>query len=229
MISPSPHAPFELAFTSAVQHGVLVGVHLPPVADPVPAHIMDRLHADERLQAGPLRGFRQVQYVGGRLAAAHALLELGSRRQPVLSNEHGAPRLGNALAISISHKQDLAVALVARGDVGLGVDIEDTDRERPGVAQRVLTPAEFAENAALPDSRRWVDAVVRFSVKESVYKAIHAKVLRYVGFGEVAVWPAPDGTDRIEPLVPDLCIFQFEARHLWIGSRLLSTVRARGA
>ena len=227
MIAPSPHAPYELAFTSALPHGVLIGVHLPPVADPVPEHILERLQDLEQEYARATRGFRQVQFVGGRLAVATGLSELGARRTPVLPNEHGAPIVGPGITVSISHKQDLAVALVARGDAGLGVDIEDTDRERPGVARRVLTVAELAQNHSLPASRQWVDTVIRFSLKEAIYKAIHGHLRRYVGFGEVAVWPAPDGADRVESLVPDLEQFTFEARHFWFGSRIVSTVRAR--
>jgi hypothetical protein len=40
------------------------------------------------------------------------------------------------------------------------------------------------------------------------------------------VWPGTGGVDRLEPLVPDLARFQFTARHNWIGTRVLSTVRA---
>ena len=118
------------------------------------------------------------------------------------------------------------MALVARGRVGVGVDLEDTDRTRPGVAERVLTPNELAAVRQLVPSRQWVDTVVRFSVKESVYKAIHPTLQRYVGFGEVEVWPGTDGADRVDPLVPDVATFRFEARHVWIGERVLSTVRA---
>ena len=67
-----------------------------------------------------------------------------------------------------------------------------------------------------------------FSVKESVYKALHPFLLRYIGFGEVAVWPQPDGNDRVEPFLrPGEGPFVFEARHVWIGDRVLSMVRLR--
>ena len=108
----------------------------------------------------------------------------------------------------------------------MGVDLEETTRPRPGVAERVLTPRELEAVRALVPSRQWVDTVVRFSVKESVYKAIHPTLRRYVGFGEVEVWPGTDGVDRIEALVPDVAAFTFEARHAWIGERVLSSVRA---
>lgn len=226
MIHPSPPVPWALAFVNALPHGVVVGVHLPLSSDPVDDEALGRLTGPERAHATGLRGFRQVQFVGGRLAAATAFAELGARRAPVLSDEHGAPTLPEGLVGSITHKQDLAIALMARGRVGIGVDLEDTDRPRPGVPERVLTPRELAAVRELPESRQWVDTVVRFSVKESVYKAIHPTLRRYVGFGEVEVWPGTDGWDRVEPVSPDVAGFHFEARHCWMGCRVLSTVRA---
>lgn len=226
MIQPTPPAPWALAFVHALPHGVVVGVHLPASPEPVEAAALGRLTSAERDVAATLRAYRQVQFVGGRLAVAAAFAEMGTRRASVLSDEHGAPIMPDGLVGSITHKQDLAVALLARGSVHVGIDLEDTDRPRPGVAERVLTPEELAAVRALPESRQWVDTVVRFSVKESVYKAVHPTLRRYVGFGEVEVWPGTDGWDRVEPVTPDLKGFQFEARHCWIGVRVLTTVRA---
>ncbi len=227
MICPSPHQPWGLAFLVSVPHGVVAGVHLPDDPAPVDDATLARLLDPERAAAQGLRGYRQVQFTGGRLAVSAALAEIGARRQAVLSNAHGAPAFSDGISGSVSHKNDLAVAMVARGGLGLGIDLEDTDHERPGIAARVLTPAELAANSLLAEGRRWIDAVLRFSVKEAVYKAIHPTVERYVGFGEVEVWPGNDGVDRVEALSADLLGFRCEARHVWIGSRVLSTVRAR--
>jgi len=216
-----------MAFVVPLPHGVVAGVHLPDAPEPVPELILTRLLEPERRYAEALRGYRQVQFAGGRLAVALALAELGSRRVPITSDEHGAPLFPHGVRGSISHKNDLAVALAARGELMLGLDLEDTDRERPGVAERVLTPGELDANLALPPERRWVDAVLRFSVKEAVYKAIHPALHRYIGFGEVEVWPQGDGTDRVVPRSPDLAAYTFEARHAWLGSRVLTTVKAR--
>lgn len=231
MFTPLPYAPFAPAFRVALPFGLVAGVHLPAGPDPVPHPVLARLHPDERDHARSLGGFRQVQFVGGRLALGDLLGELGMRRGAVLPNTHGAPEVAQGFVASISHKQDLAVALVARGTgVGLGVDIEDTDRHRPGVAARVLRKEELAMVEGLSLDRQWVDTAVRFSVKESVYKALHPFLLRYIGFGEVAVWPEPDGNDRVEPFLrPGEGPFRFEARHIWLGSRVLSMVRVRPA
>lgn len=228
MIRLSPYAPYTPAFVVALPHGIAAGVHLPDAPNPVPTEILARLHPDERAHATTLGGYRQVQFVGGRLALGELFPELGLRRSPVLTNTHGAPVLPAGVTGSVTHKNDLAIAMIARGSPGLGIDLEETDRDRPGVASRVLRAEELAAVEALPAERRWRDTAVRFSVKEAVYKALHPFLLRYIGFGEVAVWPSPDGIDRIEPhLGPHEGPFVFDARHYWVENRVFSTVRIR--
>lgn len=227
MILLSPVSPFSVAFVRALPHGLCAGIHLPLQPEPVSEDVLQRLLPEERATARSLRGFRQVQFAGGRLAMGLLFHELGVRRVPVLSNSDGAPDLPEGLSGSISHKQDLAIALLARGVGGLGVDLEETDRERPGVAAKVLRPEELeAVNLLLPE-RRWCDTIIRFSVKEAIYKAIHRYVRRYVGFEEVAVWPTPEGLDRVDFFLKGReGPFRMEARHTWVGDRVLSTVQA---
>ncbi len=228
VIRLSPIVPYTSAFIVALPHGIAAGVHLPPGPDPVPKEVLARLHPDEREHAATLGGFRQVQFVGGRLALGELFPELGLRRSGVLTNVHGAPDLPAGVTGSVTHKNDLAIAMLARGSPGLGIDLEETDRDRPGVASRVLRPEELAAVEALPADRRWRDTAIRFSIKESIYKALHPFLVRYIGFGEVAVWPSPDGIDRVEAfLAPGEDNFVFDARHYWVESRVLSTVRVR--
>jgi 4'-phosphopantetheinyl transferase EntD len=82
----------------------------------------------------------------------------------------------------------------------------------------------------LPEGRDWVDTIVRFALKEAVYKALAPGLGRYIGFEEAAAWPAPDGVDRVElHLSGGEGPFAVEARHAWIGSRVLASVRSRPA
>jgi len=205
-------------------------VHLPDSGDPVPEEVLDLLPPAESAHARSLGGYRQVSFVGGRLALGEVFAELGMRRVPILPDEHGAPTLPAGLVGSVSHKRDLAVGIVARGRPGLGIDLEEVDRDRPGVAARVLRPEELAEVDGLPVERRWTETAVRFSLKEAVYKALHPFLLRYVGFGEVAIRTTPEGNDVVMPhLQPGDGPFHFDARHTWVDGRVLSTVRIRRA
>lgn len=227
----SPAAPFEVQHSEALPHGILVGVAIPDAPDPVPEPVLARLHPDEQAHARTLRGFTQGQWVGGRLAAAAAARTLGLEVAPLLSDARGAPRAarGAELCVSISHKRDLAVALVARGGNGdIGVDIEDIAPERMSVASRVLRPEELAVVMALPEERRWGSVAIRFSVKEAIYKALAPRLQRYIDFQEAEVELLREGgvTVRLH-LAHGPAPERIEARIGWLPGRVLSTVRAR--
>jgi enterobactin synthetase component D len=221
--------PFDLVLRDAVPHGVLAGVALPGGPEPVPDAVLAQLSPEEREFAQGLRGYRQPEWVGGRLAAHAAARVLGRRLGPILPDERGAPQASGGLALSISHKRDLAVALAARQENGpIGVDLEEFAPERPGVAQKVLTEAELAAVAALPDDRRWTATLLRFSIKEAVYKALAPRLKRYVDFQEAEVEPLTDGTARVELRLsagpsPALA----EARYRWLDHGVVCTVRLR--
>jgi 4'-phosphopantetheinyl transferase EntD len=229
VIVTTPHAPWQTAFLVALPHGLCAGVHLPVTPDPVPAGALARLLPGERDAALGLRGFRQVEFVGGRIAFSLLFSELGLGRCAVGTDPHGAPVLPPAVVGSISHKRDLVVALLARGAGFVGIDLEDTQRAREGVARRVLTPAEFQAVEELPAERRWTETAVRFAVKEAIYKALHPVARRYIGFGEAEVWPGVGGLDRVTHAVGEANGWTLEARHTWVGTRVLATVRARAA
>jgi 4'-phosphopantetheinyl transferase EntD len=94
----------------------------------------------------------------------------------------------------------------------------------------------------VPEERRWLEVMVRFAVKEAIYKAVHATLRRYVGFDEasvsvdlstvrvseeladlssVEVTTSPNAVLRSDP-APQLECF---AEHA--GGRVLAAVRAR--
>jgi phosphopantetheine--protein transferase-like protein len=109
------------------------------------------------------------------------------------------------------------------------VDLEDVAAPRDGIAARVLRPDELAAVETLPEDRRGVDVLTRFSVKEAVYKALAPTLQRMIQFEEASVWPSPDGIDRVELHLAGsddpTAGFLVEARHAWLGARILATVR----
>ncbi|MCK6507398.1 4'-phosphopantetheinyl transferase superfamily protein [Myxococcota bacterium] len=228
---PLPGPPFDVCLRDAQPHGVLVGVALPVDPEPVPELVLARLLPAEQEHARALRGFKQVQWVGGRLAAQRAVRMLGLEPQALMSDGHGAPAVAphQGLSLSIAHKRDMAVALVARARNGaVGVDLEDLSPPRMRVAERVLTPDELAVVQALPEERQWTAVVVRFSLKEAVYKALAPTLRRYIDFQEAEVLPMPDGCARVHlRLARGEPAPRVEARYSWLPGRVLSTVRAR--
>ena len=226
MIALSPWSPYASAFQIATEHGTIAGTHLPPTLAPIPEHALAALRPEERAFAMTRLAYRRVQFVGGRLALGAVLRTLGHPSVAVLSNEHGAPTLPAGLTGSVSHKRDLAVAIVAPGDHGLGIDIEDTHRPIRDIASHVLCADEQQAIAGLDESQRWLELIIRFSIKESVYKALHRFVLRAIDFREVAVWPDRQGGARVELRFDHAGQFRFRVRHIRFEQQLLSIVQA---
>ena len=147
------------------------------------------LSAEEQAHAATLGAIRRREFVAGRTAMR---LALGSG-VAILGDARGAPILPAGFVGSISHKGALAAALVAPAGVGpIGIDIELAAAPRQDIARRILTEREAV---ALPDRGRAV--TLRFAIKEAIYKAIDRYLQRYVGFTEVELDVADDGSVRV--------------------------------
>jgi enterobactin synthetase component D len=92
----------------------------------------------------------------------------------------------------------MAVALVTE-DRGwtLGIDIERRTLGRLDISRRVLTEPELAEIGHLTPAQRGENIMLRFSLKESIYKAIDPYLQRRVGFREASVSLLDHGQARV--------------------------------
>ncbi len=177
------------------------------------------LVGDERRVAATLGPTRRRELAAGRAAMREALgveIEIGS-------NDRGAPVLPAGFVGSISHKGARAAAIVAPADAGfVGVDLELAAPPRQPIEKRILTPREQSLTAA--GSR---EVTLRFAIKEAIYKAIDPIVRRYVGFTEVELDVAEDGSVRVTVL--DLVRLPVEVEAWWQEreGHWLATARAR--
>jgi len=189
--------------------------------------VLARLLPEESEVARTLKGHRAVRWVGGRLALHEALHRLWADASPLLPLPDGGVRAPEGFTVSVSHKQTLAVGMAARATGGsLGVDLEETLPVRLHVAPLVLRPEEIEASRTLSPERRWLAILVRFSLKEALYKAIHLHVGRFVGFQEASVALLPNGLARIHlHLAGGEGPFRVEARYHWLPGRVLSSVR----
>ena len=229
MNAKSEPIPYSIAFTTALPHGVVVGVHLPDSKDPVPDKIIERLYQEEIPTARGFSGYKQVSWVGGRIAASMATKGFGFPRRPVLSGPSGEPIYDGGLCVTISHKRTMAVAMVARQHHGsIGIDLEIPQKPRLGIAERVLTPAELAEVRALPKERHWSATIMRFALKEALYKALFPRLRRFVDFNEAEIRPDVNGPARYTlSLRNGEGPFIAEGRIHWFGEHLLATAHVR--
>lgn len=153
---------------------------------------LDRLTQDLTLDGLPTAirrssRSRRLGYLGGRLCAETALLALSGRCEAIGTGDGGAPRWPDGVVGSIAHTRDGAWAVVAASAEWLrvGIDSECIVDESGGrdIVALCCTPSERAR--WFPAGADPLRATLLFSAKESVYKAIHPLVKRFVEFDEM--------------------------------------------
>ena len=200
------------------------------VAIPVDMEVGHAILADEeKAFAADLKDRRRRTWIAGRVALRLALAREGIAHGSILATPRGAPRLPDGVVGSVSHKDHVAVALVARAsDASLGVDVEVDARRRYDVAHHVLTDDEQLEMETLDPETKERDVLLRFSAKESIYKAVDPFVQRYVSFQEAYVAPRADGGARAElRMKPEEGRFDVDVRWLARDGLFVTTARVR--
>ncbi|WP_460447302.1 4'-phosphopantetheinyl transferase family protein [Angustibacter aerolatus] len=157
------------------------------------------LHPDEAAHVARAIERRRREFVTGRVLARQALRSLGVAPAPLPRGERGAPAWPLGVVGSITHCDGYRGAAVAAATecAAVGVDAEPAAPLPDGVLATVATPRELA---APPDVEHW--GRLLFSAKESVYKAWFPLTGRWLGFEDVEVALASDGTFTARLLVP---------------------------
>jgi 4'-phosphopantetheinyl transferase EntD len=202
---------------------------------PPPPEVLARLLPPEQAFAAGLPPLRLATWVAGRLALAAALAEVGAPRAPLLATPRGAPVVPPGFVGSVSHKRRLAAAIAAPHEGAcLGLDVEDAVPHKYDITARILRDEERAAVDALAPDARWRGVIVRFSIKESIYKAVDPFVCRYVSFHEAVVDPGPPGDGvrpaaaRLEPAQGE-GPFAIEATWAELDGYVVSTARVRAS
>jgi enterobactin synthetase component D len=220
--------PDVVVFDLQLAHGRCLAVRLPEDAAGIDALAALLLPGEREFAAG-FGPARRRTWIGGRAAMRLALDRIGAPAGAVLGDDRDAPLLPAGIAGSITHKQRVAAALVARQErARIGVDIEIDEPLRFDVSRRVLAEDEVDEVAALPEAERTREVLLRFSAKEALYKALDPFVRRYVAFGEVSVTPQPDGSARVRTRLPAAeGPFDVEVRWQRLDGLVLTTARVQ--
>jgi phosphopantetheine--protein transferase-like protein len=124
---------------------------------------------------------------------------------PILSNQYGAPILPFGFVGSISHKKFYAAAVAMNMHPmfcragHIGVDIEScTNKASKSLAKRLFSKDELASldglGGLVPIEE---EILLRFSFKESIFKALHPILKRHIEFLEAEVYPKPGGKVKI--------------------------------
>lgn len=141
-------------------------------------------------EAGLERAGRQrlAEFRAGRCAARNALAQLGAHVRAIPRLASGAPAWPKGIVGSISHCENLAIAVVARASrvAQLGFDMEADSPLEPDLVDRVCGPGELTADPRMAASR--IDeAKLAFVAKEAWYKAIHPRTGETPDFRDVAI------------------------------------------
>jgi len=204
-------APFTTAFQLPVEDGLCIALRLPAEAEDEVALPLDELHTLERERLEGMRPARRISFAGGRAAMRRALNAVCNDAKlgcPVLPDEVGAPVLPPGTLGSISHTHGLACAVVcvapdeleelasatsrARDQAvcrAVGVDVERVGRVlSPRVATRCLHADERSTLDAPPSGLAApAELLLRVSLKEALYKALHPLVRQTIRWHSVQV------------------------------------------
>lgn len=191
--------PFTIQLGPAFGGATIAAAPIAPLADGARATWSAALHPEELALTHAWADRRLRTFAAGRSTLRTALAEMGvSIEGPILATARGAPNLPGHVRGSVSHKDDIAVALAVSSDAvdgaHVGVDVEVRSASTTDISRMVLTEAERAALVGLVDEDRARAVLLRFSLKEALYKALDPYVQRYVGFLEVEVHPHPDGS-----------------------------------
>ena len=182
--------PFPTAFAFETPVGRAVVVRLAAAEGAGRDAILAALHPEERRLAEAMRGGRLVSSPAAGSPPAAPPAPMRRRSAP-----RTAHRAAPAASSSISHSRFLAVALV--GDAGgpqPGIDLEAlaSDPSDHLLAERIVAAEEHAADragAALP-------VVVRLSLKEAAFKAVHP-LLGVVPLRRILAFAGPDGAAEL--------------------------------
>lgn len=139
---------------------------------------------------------RRREFRSGRNLARAVLQAIGQPTRVLPSGPDRSPQWPDGVQGSISHCDDLALVVAARGLVGIGVDIEQAIPLPCEMLWLILTGADI--DLTPPDITQWPNRV--FCAKEALYKAISQQIRFIPDFDEAAIRPV--GTDgfRVIPL-----------------------------
>ena len=149
---------------------------------------------------------RQAEFIMGRLLAQKALENQQIPNHIVKQNPDGSPAWPEGLRGSISHKKELAVAVVTAELDFLGIDLENliTDVNARKLAKRIVNEQEHALIESTDKS--YGENFTRvFSAKEALYKAIYPVVQRYLPFSICQVTTISDNALTLQ-LQPEICL-----------------------
>ena len=156
-----------------------------------------QLFPEEAARLGPMAPRRRATFSSGRVAARAALAAAGCAHAAI-GERDGAPDPPQGWLVSISHTDDVAVAVACRAGAltGIGIDVEEVARMDPRFARYVAR-----RHDRLPDPAEPRELTQAFALREAIFKSLDPptqKTLRRIDLawgagGRIAATLAPHG------------------------------------
>ena len=143
---------------------------------------------------------RQLEFAAGRVAARRALAMIGAPAVSIPVTPDRAPRWPGGIVGSITHAQDLAVAVVSsnRTITSIGVDLERSGAVSAELWNTVFRPEEHVTLRALSETEQTSWAALAFSAKETFFKYQFPLTGQWLDFQEARVSPVQPQQFKID-------------------------------
>jgi len=143
---------------------------------------------------------RRREFAHGRGLARHLLRQLGIENFALLAGSRREPLWPAGIVGSVTHTEQFCGVAVGRATdyVGIGIDVEPDAPIDPQLAARICRPDELMRLAGAGNLDPAIAARLVFSCKEAVYKCQFPALGRALGFADVAIRLAPEGTFTVE-------------------------------
>jgi 4'-phosphopantetheinyl transferase EntD len=174
---------------------------------------------------------RRAEFVTGRRLAREALGRLGCLAASLPPDSARMPQWPTGFVGTISHSNQLCIALVGRAHnlLGIGIDVEEIEPMPLGLASMICRPdeADMSSVSGALDS-----TLLRFVAKEAFFKAYFPATRTFLDFQDVRVsfdWSSSRFEVRLmEPSRPSLCgsrvffgrfamLGRYTVAGIWIG------------
>lgn len=131
---------------------------------------------------------RKAEFLAGRALARRAIKASGSPQVPLPRDADGCCVWPPGLVGSISHSRRRCAVAVADAERfgAIGIDVEESSHWHDRVGAMVTRPDEI-QPAGPPGTGSCSWQLIRFSAKESVFKAWFAQFRTWLDFGDVVV------------------------------------------
>lgn len=172
----------EVALNAVLPAGVACAVMAPDAG-------MAAAYAIEAAAMRTAVSKRRAEFFTGRAAARRAMYRMGIAPVPVPMGEDRAPVWPAGVVGSISHCDEVCVALIGRAKDwrSLSVDVEPTEDLPCNLWDIVLGSKERARLAQLPDAAQGRRGRLIFSAKEAVYKLQFPITGNWMDFSELDI------------------------------------------